>query len=55
MLTHFNAASTNSQNQLSKLQLTNNKYKLHDVYNCTDTSHFSSALFSATVPPPLVL
>ena len=28
--------------------------KLHDEYNCTDTSQFSSALSSATVPPPLV-
>ena len=32
-----------------------NDIKIHDEYNCTDTSHFSSALSSATVPPPLVL
>ena len=32
-----------------------NKTKLHDEYNCTNTSHFSSALSSATVPPPPVL
>ena len=62
MLTHTTVPSSNSKNQLSKLQLPNNKknslindIKLHDEYNCTDTSHFSSALSSAAVPPPLVL
>ena len=58
MLTHNTVPSSNSKNQL-QLPISKNspidETKLHDEYNCTDTSHFSSALSSATVPPPLVL